>query len=73
VNENLANMVPCVPVVLGAGGQALDLQGGRLEARRLGQGRCSVLYAANRELAEALLQHVRGRRQGGEEAGEGAA
>jgi hypothetical protein len=63
VNENLANMVPCVPVVLGAGGLALDFAGGRLEERRLGQGRCSVLYAANEGIARALLEHVRGARR----------
>jgi hypothetical protein len=60
VNENLANMVPCIPVVLGAGGLALDFAGGRLEERRLAAGRCSVLYAANEGLARALLEHVQG-------------
>jgi hypothetical protein len=59
LNENLANMVPCIPIMLGAGGVAVDFDGNKLESRKLKQGRGSVLYAANDVIAQALLQHVK--------------
>jgi hypothetical protein len=113
VNENLANMIPVVPVVLGAGGLAVQIPapaiqtpppgvvetsaqvptagsttngtpavhlkdaGGGVQSsppqgtiggvewvplvgRRLQEGRCSVLYAANAELLQAMAKVVRG-------------
>jgi hypothetical protein len=59
VNENLANLVPAVPLVLGAGGCAVDFTGAPLSSRRLVDGRTSVVYAANEVLLHALLTHVR--------------
>lgn len=58
VNENLANMVPAVPVVLGAGGLAVDVDGRALVGRKVSQGRCTVLYAANSILLTDLLAVV---------------
>ena len=43
VNENLANLVPSVPLIEGAGGLSVDFDGQRLRARRLVEGRTSVL------------------------------
>jgi hypothetical protein len=67
VNENLANLIPAVPVVEGAGGVAVDFDGRRLAERKLLDGRTSVLYAANHELCRALLERVAAarRRAGG--------
>jgi len=58
VNENLANLVPAVPLVVGAGGCAVDFAGAPLAARRLVDGRTSVVYAANEVLLQALVSHV---------------
>lgn len=58
INENLANMLPAVPLILGAGGVATDLEGRPLAARRLAQGRTSVLYSANAALHEQVLALV---------------
>ncbi len=59
VNENLANLLPSVPVVLGAGGVATDLSGRPLAGRTLAQGRTGVMYAGNAELHARLLDVVR--------------
>jgi hypothetical protein len=59
VNENLANLVPAVPLVLGAGGCAVDFAGRPVAARRLTEGRTSVVYAANEVLLEAVLATIR--------------
>jgi hypothetical protein len=59
VNENLANLIPAVPLVLGAGGAATDLLGAPLAGRRLAEGRTSVVYAGNAELHDALLRLAR--------------
>jgi hypothetical protein len=58
VNENLANLLPALPVILGAGGCAVDLDGRPLAARRLAAGRTSVLFAANEVLRDRLLALV---------------
>jgi hypothetical protein len=63
LNENLANMLPSVAVILGCGGVATDLEGEALAARKLSQGRTSIMYAANVELhhqAMALVQRAQG-------------
>jgi len=55
VNENLANLIPAVPLVLGAGGTATDLQGQPLVERWMSKGRASVLYAGNAQLRDQVL------------------
>ena len=50
VNENLSNLIPALPIVLGAGGIATDFEGQPLLHRKLAQGRCNVLYAANPQI-----------------------
>ena len=59
VNENLANLVPAVPLILGAGGCSVDFAGRPLAARRLVDGRTSVIHAANEVLCDRLLAIVR--------------
>lgn len=58
VNENLANLVPAIPIVAGAGGVSVDFAGRPLGERRLIDGRCSVVHAANPALRDALLRIV---------------
>ncbi|MDX2166928.1 MAG: hypothetical protein SF182_07695 [Deltaproteobacteria bacterium] len=58
VNENLANLIPSVPIVLGAGGVSVQLDGRPMAERRLGEGRCSVLHAANEVLCAELLRSI---------------
>lgn len=65
VNENLANLIPAVPLVLGAGGCAVDFDGRPLAGRRLRDGRCSVIHAANPALRDRLLAIVAAARAGG--------
>lgn len=55
VNENLFNLIPAVPVILGAGGLAVDFEGRPLAERRLTDGRTSIVYAANAALCRRLL------------------
>jgi hypothetical protein len=55
VNENLFNLIPAVPVILGAGGLAVDFEGRPLAERRLTDGRTSIVYAANAALCERVL------------------
>lgn len=59
VNENLANLVPAVPLILGAGGCSVDFAGRPLATRRLVDGRTSVIHAANEVLRDHLLAVVR--------------
>jgi hypothetical protein len=57
VNENLANLVPAVPLVLGAGGVAADLlTGAPLVELPLRRGRVTVAYAANEALFAAVIK-----------------
>lgn len=63
VNENLANLIPAVPIVLGAGGVSVQLDGQPLAARPLTAGRCSALHAANEVLADAVLALVAAARE----------
>lgn len=58
VNENLANLVPAVPLIRGAGGCSVDFAGRPLAGRRLADGRTSVIHAANDVLRERLLAVV---------------
>jgi hypothetical protein len=64
VNENAPNMVPCVPVVLGAGGCAVDFEGQPLLGRRLAAGRLSVAYAGNEQLLGQVMALVAIAQQG---------
>jgi hypothetical protein len=59
VNENLANLIPSVPLVEGAGGLSVDFDGRRLRDRALVEGRTSVLHAANPEVCARLLDVIR--------------
>jgi hypothetical protein len=58
VNENLPNLIPAVPIVAGAGGTSVDFDGRPLLARRLADGRTSVIHAANGALRDRLLAVV---------------
>ena len=71
VNENLANLIPAVPLILGAGGCSVDFAGRPLAARRLADGRTSVIHAANEVLRDRLVEIVRA--AGGAPAGTDAA
>lgn len=64
VNENLANLIPSVPLIEGASGLSVDFDGRRLRARRLAEGRTSVLHAANPELCQRLLAVIGAARAG---------
>lgn len=55
VNENQANLIPSVPMVLGAGGLAVDFAGRPLAERRLAAGRTNVLFAANDAVCDQVL------------------
>ena len=58
-NENLHNLIPSLPIILGAGGLATDYEGNELIHRQLSQGRCNVLYSANTELHGSLMGLIR--------------
>lgn len=58
INENLPNMIPCVPIISAAGGLAMDFERHPLAARKLTEGRCNVIYAANGELAGQIMDAV---------------
>ena len=58
VNENLANLIPSLPIVAGAGGLSVDFDGRPLAARRLVDGRSSVIHAANPAMRDAILRIV---------------
>src|SRR5262245_4551842 len=55
VNENVPNLIPSVPLVLGAGGVSVDFSGRPLAARPLSAGRTSVLHAANTGVSRRIL------------------
>lgn len=55
VNENLANLIPSMPIVAAAGGVSVDFDGRPMLERRLVDDRCSVVHAANPAMLEALL------------------
>jgi len=58
VNENLANLIPAIPIVAGAGGVSVDFDDRPLAEHKLVDGRRSVVHAANPALRAALLRHV---------------
>jgi hypothetical protein len=55
INENVPNLIPSVPLVLGAGGVSVDFTGRPLAERPLAAGRTSVLHAANAAVQRQLL------------------
>jgi len=55
VNENLANLIPAVPLVAGAGGISVDFAGRPLGLRRLVDGRTSIVHAANEPICRQVL------------------
>ena len=55
VNENLANLIPAMPIVAGAGGVSVDFDGRPMLERRLVDDRCSVVHAANPAMRDALI------------------
>jgi hypothetical protein len=65
VNENMANLIPAVPLVAGAGGVSVDFDGRPLLARRLAEGRTSIVHAANEAVCGRLLQVVAAARVSG--------
>jgi fructose-1,6-bisphosphatase/inositol monophosphatase family enzyme len=58
VNENLANLIPAVVLVAGAGGVSVDFDGRPLRERGLAAGRTSVIHAANDTLCRQVLALV---------------
>lgn len=59
VNENLPNLIPVVPILLGCGAVCTDFEGNDLRSRLLIQGRANVFYAANSSIHEALVSIVK--------------
>ena len=64
VNENLPNLIPAVALVAGAGGTSVDFDGRPVRARRLREGRTSVIHAANEAVCRRLLALVATARAG---------
>ena len=58
VNENLANLIPAVALIAGAGGVSVDFDGRPLRERPLAAGRTSVIHAANDAMCRHLLALV---------------
>ncbi|KAF5830220.1 hypothetical protein DUNSADRAFT_14882 [Dunaliella salina] len=59
LNENLPNLIPSVPIILGAGGNAFHLKTGTdLRGWSLQDGRCSIAYTANAILKLSLQKAV---------------
>jgi hypothetical protein len=56
LNENLPNLIPSVPIVLGAGGCAVTFDGELLALRPLSSGRTCAVYAANNHLLAAFVR-----------------
>jgi hypothetical protein len=54
VNENLPNLLPCLPMIEGAGGMAIDFDGQPLRQRKLSAGRTSIAYVANDSMRDAI-------------------
>jgi hypothetical protein len=58
VNENLANLIPAIPIIAGAGGTSVDFGDQLLSDYKLVDGRRSVVHAANPAMRAALLHQV---------------
>ncbi len=59
LNENLANLIPLVPIIEGAGGIATDFDGNPLAQRKLTSGRPDVILAANETIHKGALNLVK--------------
>ena len=69
VNENLANLIPAMPLIAGAGGLSVDFDGRPMAERRLIDGRSSVVHAANPATRDALMRLVAEARNRAEQTG----
>jgi len=69
VNENLANLIPAMPLIAGAGGLSVDFDGRPMAERRLIDGRSSVVHAANPATRDALMRLVAEARSRAEQTG----
>jgi hypothetical protein len=58
VNENLANLIPALAIIEGAGGISIDFDDRLLRHRRLSEGRTSVVHAANQNVREQIVKIV---------------
>jgi hypothetical protein len=63
INENMFNLIPAVPILIGAGGLCVDFDGRPLRERKLLEGRTSIAYAANEPLCAEILRLI-GRARG---------
>ena len=63
INENLANLIPAVLLITGAGGLSVDFENELLLPRKLTAGRTSVLHAANEVIRARVIEIVRAARQ----------
>jgi hypothetical protein len=55
LNESLPNLIPAVPIIIGAGGIALDFEGNPLQERKLTAPRTNIIYIANQALKEQVM------------------
>jgi hypothetical protein len=63
INENMFNLIPAVPIIIGAGGRCIDFDGSPLRERKILDGRTSIAYAANESLCADILRLI-GRARG---------
>lgn len=59
INENMFNLIPAVPIILGAGGHCVDFDGRPLRERKVLEGRTSIVHAANDRLCGETLRLIR--------------
>jgi hypothetical protein len=55
LNESLPNLIPAVPIIIGAGGIALDFDGNPLQERKLTAPRTNIIYIANEALKGQVM------------------
>jgi hypothetical protein len=58
INENLPNLIPALAFAEGAGALCIDFDGRPLRTRRLGAGRTSIVYAANRDILREVTRLI---------------
>ena len=58
VNENLPNLIPVVPLLVGCGAICTDFEGKDLLKRKLVEGRTSVAYSANLSIHKSIMAIV---------------
>lgn len=54
-NESQPNLIPAVPVIIGAGGIATDIHGAPLVERNVDAPRTNIIYIANEELQSQVM------------------